>query len=437
MSFGALLFHLAVWAGPVGILVGTKAAWRRSAYGLVPFGLLVQGFLLGAFSAVLHPALAPGWGKLLLVETLSVAIMWRALAWVYPRLRGLRHPVFSPKAILFCALGASLATADLVAIFSGQGFAFEKGRWFHSGETYFRAPMNNDITRHVVVTNSLLRRAESTPFLPHSRYSYQLFWHHLAALSVGPLASWWAPITNYPLVVGHVGAVAFLFFFMLLWALHARRPGLFETPLMAVAIGVLVFSHADIFHFLLSLLSKGVPGIEADWSVKSEPFRNFSVKLMGLTAPQHALFFFFFLGYLERGRWVSARWGRPAFALPCFVASPVLAGFIFPVWWAGEVARLYDRPALALRRIGDYIGTGFIGVLAYVLLLRANPVGPGFAARSQLDELLSRQSGSGSFVSVALAGDGGGSRAARFVCHHEKALGVALSRRNSRRSALF
>ncbi len=375
MILGALLFHLLVWVGPVAALVACYPNWRRSAYGLVPAGLLVHGFLLGTLSAILHPALAPHWQKLVLVEAVAVLGTWAALRFVVePRLRGLKHPAFSAKALLLCGLGAALATADLVAIFSGQGFAFEKGKLFHAGETYFRPPMNNDLTRHTVIVNSLLRKAESTPFLPNSKYSYQLYWHHFAALSVGPLADWWQPEANYPLVMGHVTAVALLFFFMLLWGMHARRPALFESRWFAVAMTVLVLAHADVIHLIATLATTGSLGIEADWSGSNKPYRNFSAKLMGLTAPQHALFFFFFLGFLERRRWMRDPSAKTVFAIPCFVASPVLSLFVFPIWWAGELARLYDRPKVMLKRAGECVIAGLAGLAAYTIFLRANPV---------------------------------------------------------------
>ena len=67
------------------------------------------------------------------------------------------------------------------------------------------------------------------------------------------------------------------------------RPRLFVRFGVGSCLLFLIVAHADLFTYCLSMLGRHQPGIEADWSCPPWLFRNFSLKLVGLTAPQHAL----------------------------------------------------------------------------------------------------------------------------------------------------
>jgi hypothetical protein len=324
-------FVLTTFLLPTALLCSFYSAFRKRFFFFFPLGVSFLVAAVGLLSVATYSFIPFGWGKYASVVGAGVLLQY-----FYLRLLS-RFTVFKEKhffnakvigLLLFAALFVSL---DNGFIFQKQGFSDEPGK------TYFRPPMHDDMQRHVIVTNALIRH-EGSPLLAGQRFLYQLTWHHLTAVFVSLLPY---ENTRYPLVAGMALATGFLFAFIILWAIVLLRPA-WAFRSISLFMLLLVFSHVDIYHFLSSVFYTGKWGIEADWSYAVSPYlRYFSPKLIMLTAPQHAVFFLLLTVFLIFDNSYGFRQVRTnTFSFLAFVSlfifSPLVAGFFFLIYWSAK-----------------------------------------------------------------------------------------------------
>ncbi len=274
-----------------------------------PFAItLFLGFLT-LFSAIFFKIIPFGWLKLFIILIISYLFTYKTIDFcpVYKKLPS--------KILVFLTISVFFLLLDNIYIFSRNGWSFDRD-FLSRKETYFRPPLNNDIERHLIIVNSLIREKEETPFLPQSSYAYQIFWHHLASVLIAPFKK----DINYKLVAGIVNATGFIFLFIFIWTLILFKPTLYS--LTGFIILLIITFHTDLFHFVISSFL-GKTGIEADGSFPPFFFRAFSSKLIALTAPQHAFFFIFFLAYINTRKFFQGR-SSFIFLVFSFLASPLM-----------------------------------------------------------------------------------------------------------------
>lgn len=312
------VLQILLWAMPPLLFCSFIGQLRKRIGFYLPMGILLQVTLSSLFSALLWQHIDRGLTFIALLTSMSVLANFLILRKIHPDF--LLEPSWLPTLREICLLfGLSFFVhVDTAWIFSRQGWDFE------TDTAYFRPPFNNDLERHTIVINALNRRESESPFLAGTQLCYQLFWHH----AVAPLIYLFEGLTSYPFVLGACLATAMVFTFLLLWLIRILRPTFFQKPqLVVIALGLL-FTHTDIYHGVQTWLQTGQWGIEADWSAPPGFFRNFSLKLLLLTAPQHTFVFIWaILTLIAKVRRLSI---FSAFcAVASFLASPLIWIFIF------------------------------------------------------------------------------------------------------------
>ena len=282
---GSLALSLAVFFGGPALIVAIDPSLRRRSFLTYPVCAAVFFTSLGLVGALLGRRLGYGVWPLAVVITVALGVTWGMLQWVRPAELIRTREDFGARTLIWLGLLTLIANLDLFYIIGRQGWSFE-GAPFLRGETYFRPPMNDDVQRDVLLVNAI-RRGAGSPFLPGAPMLYQLFWQHLAAGLTAPFHT----LSSYGPVVGCLLATSVLFFFLLFWVLAIVRPTFFLRAGPGLAAALFLSVHADLFSYGASWLFKHRAGIEADWSFVPGYLRNFSLKVMALTSPQHVSFF--------------------------------------------------------------------------------------------------------------------------------------------------
>lgn len=342
MFLGFIISFLSVSLPPL-LLVFLKRGLREKAFLYIPFGIVLNFGFIGVLSALFYRFLEFGLFKYVLILGLSALCVYLIMSHVEKRKLFPWKSIYDGKLLLLFALFALISVSDNFIILNKQGWSLE------DGSSFFRAPFNTDSQRNIIIVNSLIRRGGS-PFLPHTDFSYQMFWYHPTAVFL----SLWDGAANYGSVQGVSLTTGLTVYFVLFWMLYVFRPAFFLRFKLSLLLFIVIVTHADIFHFLVSLIFYKRMAIGADGSFSNAFFRNFSIKLTTLTAPQHASFLVFLSLFLVISDWQKREkvslWVVGALFLSlCLMSSPVLFIFIFPFMIA------YDLLELLLRK--DFGGT--------------------------------------------------------------------------------
>ncbi len=304
---------------PCIALFGTR---QKHPYSKMPFALSLHFCILALTAASLH-FFSFGWEKFVGVQSIAFLLTTLIVWQTFSKLQFRRAQYFSAPVFLGLSGIALLLSADLFFIMARQGWGLSSD--LLSSSAYFRPPFNSDAQRTVALIQALIR-GNLSPYLPQSNLVYQVFWHHLASHFVWPFSNAFA----FAATSGVLLATALLVLITFLWTLALYRPAFLKHWKLGLLFLVIFFTHADLFGFLSSVFGNGKAGIEADWSYSPPFFRYFSLKLLLLTAPQHAAFFLPFLCFQLLRRF------SPSSGLLCgfffifsVLCSPVLAVFLF------------------------------------------------------------------------------------------------------------
>jgi hypothetical protein len=291
------------------------------------------------------------------------------------------------------ALGlAVIAVSTDYLVFRLQGFEFD------TGQSRFSAPFAGDHWRHAAIISGLLREDQSI-FFPDSSLVYQVLWHQGAAaiLSVLPEA-----VTTFKRELALTLVTALIMYFCIFDSILKMRPQIARYWPLLLLVLALAGTEADLFNAGLSYLKFGNFAFAADSSSTiPSPYRYFSLKLVSLTAPQHAAFFIFAalaVRYLycvlrpsdeKSGCEWSALRSSLVFAVLGAVFSPVLAALTLPFIY---LAAFWRVPAFRgeLSRLAKYCAFAVVTVITlhWVILrlaiwapfLRPNITGGGSGA---------------------------------------------------------
>lgn len=359
MMWLTCIFVVSFFALPPAILCWSVPRFRRHFFFTFPLALGFSLGVAGILSAALFSVVPYGWLKFSMVFGGSLALQTLFLSAVCQFSIFREKKFFNARAVVALSLLSILVSLDTGFILQKQGYSDVPGK------TYFRPPLHDDTIRHVIVTNSLLRGGDS-PLLAGEKYLYQLTWHHLSAVFVSLLPE---GDTRYPQIGGISTATAILFSFILMWAFYLLRPAWAMRFWPATLLIILMFTHVDMYHFIASAFEQGKWGIEADWSYAPNSYfrylRHFSLKLIMLTAPQHAVFFLLLTLFLifDNGYGFRRTW-RPLFSLltflPLFIYSPIIAGFFFSIYWTFKSLLVAMRP----REFAHIVGVAFLSMAA-------------------------------------------------------------------------
>lgn len=198
------------------------------------------------------------------------------------------------------------------------------------------SPMQLDPQRNANIVASILR-GDKGVFLPNDPILYQLLWYRGAALLMTALP---ATTTPYFQVGGLTILTGWMLYFTLVTiALRSRRDGRFNLiPLLALTAYLLVDARVDDLNFFKTIINL-LYGGQTHPSINLE---YFSLKLLALTAPQHSLFFIFFVGAIYFRDFSSKFliWRVPLWsflAVSAVISSPVLAIFLFPSYALADI----------------------------------------------------------------------------------------------------
>ncbi len=251
-----------------------------------------------------------GWAKLMVCSFLGAL-----LALEFIRYQGIAPTPSGPRNNISWAFPFALA---ILFNLDSAWILFKQG--WHEGTAYFQPPFNHDVERNLAIIEALFR-GKMDPHFPGNTLIYQYFWFHPAAtlLYFFNLPSRYAPMCGLHL---YLLILFFTCFYQVL------RKKISHTPTW-IALCLLTALHADLYNMAVSIFGYGSLGIEADISAaRISIFRFTSLKWIGLTAPQHFLFPFFLLFYLEGG---FAPLGRSVMLTLSFMASPILWMMSFPL----------------------------------------------------------------------------------------------------------
>ena len=355
---------------PVLAMLYFSPTLRARAFFLGPIGIALFTFMSAVSAALMYSYVPFGPEKIITVATISTVVTYLMLRKMVesikmPNVGNHNFPVF----LIILGL-AGLAITDIFFILSQQGF--------HSDSTtYFRTPLQSDNERHLILVNAIIR-GDGSPFFPGAEHRYQILWHHYAALIVQLLSNPTIP-TYYHLVSGVILFTSYVLFITLFWFAYLIRPKLFRSYAWIIIIFTLVAMHADVFNFLLSWLIDGSPGIEADYSVSKPIYRNFSPKLAGLTAPQHAFFLIaltLYLGLKQTTKRSLPEAPQVYVLIPVMIIiSPILAALFLPFSMLIDSFQLARQKGwgTAFRYIIKAVVLLFLGALAFWLILRFPP----------------------------------------------------------------
>ena len=218
-------------------------------------------------------------------------------------------------------------------VFRQQGFDFDNGL------SRFAAPFAGDHWRHTAIIAGLLRENQSI-FFPNSPLVYQVLWHHGAAVIISALP---ALPTLFKYELGITLVTGLVMYYCIFTVILSLRHWGIRNWLLLLVIVVVAATEADIFNAGMSYLKFGGPALAADSSTTIlSPYRYFSLKLVSLTAPQHAVFFLFaalvirelYRPILTPNISTEQTWGalRSSFspAIAATIFSPILASLVFP-----------------------------------------------------------------------------------------------------------
>lgn len=336
---------------------------RARAFLLYPPMVALQFAMVAFLSGAAHAWLSYEAGPAFTLYLVASVLVW-CLALGAPRYVRATKGWERPSLLLWILVTAIVVLADSYLIGARQGWHLEGAA---SPPGYFRIPFNEDVMRNVAIVNGLIRGTES-PLIPGFANTYQLFWFHFAARAVALFHAQSA----YPLVMGCALATATVFFFLLFWTFAVLRPGWWFRYWWVGLVLVVLTSHADVVNGIWSWLATGRWGIEADWSIGHVNFfRYISPKFFSLIAPQHTLFFIFFLPYLVI--FLEKKVGKLSRLFPleglffvcCFLASPIMTYVVFPLVWVGEALARPGRLRGLARLVPKILGFTFIGFAAF------------------------------------------------------------------------
>lgn len=275
---------------------------------------------------------------------------------------------------VFIALAMSVAAVSTDWwVFHAQGFDFD------SGLSRFSAPFAGDHWRHAAIIAGLQREDQSI-FFPDSVLVYQVLWHHGAAALLSALPE---VVTTFKRELALTLVTGMLMYFCLFDVILRLRPQIARCwPLLGLVL-VLGGTEADIFNAGLTYLQSGHAAFAADSSSPiASPYRYFSLKLVSLTAPQHAVFFMFAALAIKNlyrvvqiddppsdSIWMLLR-ASLVFASMGAVFSPVLAMLVLPfiylaVFW--RVAAFRAEWVRVVRYCAVAVGAVFV---LHLLILR-------------------------------------------------------------------
>lgn len=277
--------------------------------------------------------------------------------------------VSSGKTILFIALMLSTAAiVDCVWIYLSQSWGYD-GRPPH-----VLSPMQLDPQRNANLVASILR-GDTSVFLPNSPVLYQLLWYRGTATLLAALPD---TTIRYFQVGGLTLLTGWVLYLVLLLMILRELPK--EVPkalliLLLISAVVLLDARVDdlgIFKALVNALHSGREGSSAG-------FQYFSIKLLGLTAPQHSLFMVLFAAtvYFRELRTGFSVWSVPiwaVFAVAAVVASPVLAAFAMPPYAAAD-AFIHGRcdRRVGVRRFLALCGVAFAAFILHWVVIGFPP----------------------------------------------------------------
>jgi len=332
----------------LGSLFLPPLLWVKQARGKYLWLLASHAAFLACFISLGQNWFGYGWTLYLIAQLASLVVVGFSIHRFPVSLR----PVAGRRLVWFFVI-ALILCVDLMVIFQRNG-------WGSASEVaYFRPPLQSDNQRNVVVIEAL-RRHGGSPFLPSAPFTYQLFWHQLAAGLLFPFQG----TTLLSAVSGATLATGVFFYFLLLGALFVSRPALVRKRWVLTTLALLVAVHSDVFQMVSTWLTSGKLGIEVDWSAQHGFFRNFSAKAVALTSPQHA--FFFGLASL----FLCVRSGhRYVLCLLCYLCSPILSLLFYGPYFGIEWFRSGRRWEGLLR----YVGLLGLAWFAYGVVLQTSP----------------------------------------------------------------
>lgn len=348
-----------------------RRSWR-SEKSVAAF-VALHFFVFHTISALTYGFAVRGWVGLLLLSASSLAltgVLSRAsLVWCDDTTlkKSASWPVFIALAMAIAAVSTDWW------VFRSQGFDFD------TGLSRFAAPFAGDHWRHAAIIAGLQREDQSI-FFPDSALVYQVLWHHGAAAILSALPD---AVTIFKRELALTLVTGLLMYFCLFDTILRLRPQLLRGwPLLGLVL-VLGGTEADIFNAGLTYLQSGHAAFAADSSsLIASPYRYFSLKLVSLTAPQHAVFFMFAaLAIMNLCRvvqiddppsgsiWMLLR-ASLVFASMGAVFSPVLAMLVLPfiylaVFWC--VAAFRAEWVRVVRYCAVAVGVVFV---LHLLILR-------------------------------------------------------------------
>ena len=237
--------------------------------------------------------------------------------------------------------------------------------WGYDGKAVnIVSPMQLDPQRNTNIVASILR-GDLGVFLPNDPMLYQLLWYRGAALLMTILPS---TVTPYFQVGGLTLLMGWALYFVLLSLILRRRQHYVPNLMLIIVLSTLLIVDARVddllpFKRVVDLIYGGVehPPINLEY---------FSLKLLALTAPQHCLFFIFFIGAIYFRDFDSRIifWRIPFWALlaiSAIVTSPVLAAFAFvPYGFADLLVSSLSSVRFAVRRS---LNIAYVAVAAFFI----------------------------------------------------------------------
>ena len=311
-------------------------AWFGRPMASLPIFIATNFFFFHAFCAISYGFELRGFSMLLLLLfcalAASVGICRSDLVW--------RDSLHGSRSVRYQSIMALIFSFIAILtdwwIFRRQGFDFD------SGLSRFAAPFAGDHWRHTAIIAGLLRENQSI-FFPNSPLVYQVLWHHGAAVIISALP---ALPTLFKYELGITLVTGLVMYYCIFTVILSLRHWGIRNWLLLLVIVVVAATEADIFNAGLSYLKFGGPALAADSSTSIlSPYRYFSLKLVSLTAPQHAVFFLFaalvvrelYRPILNQDRLPKISWNalRASFlpAIAATIFNPILASLMFPLMY--------------------------------------------------------------------------------------------------------
>jgi hypothetical protein len=360
----AFLLALAVFFGPSTIALRSTPRWASPSLievGVVAFVGVASFFTL---SALLRGWLAYGVGFLFVVLAATTAVCVAIRRYWSHEFAAAAHSPAGIPALAIIALLSTAGIADCSYIFSAQNWGAD------GSAAHVVSPMQLDPRRNANVALALLRGSD-TLFLPGSRLLHQVFWYHGGASLLGALPD---ELSRYHQMAGITLATGWVLYATMLWAVLVIRPGLLAWPIAAFAFAAILLLDGRIDD--TNVLLRMIAGIDPTNPDSVNYLQYFSIKLLALTAPHHALFAAFFAGVVvtRLNSHPTRAWRLPPWAFLTVFAtltSPVLAAIAFPFYFAAE-SILWIRGGIreCLLRTTDILFVGVLAFAAHAVVLR-------------------------------------------------------------------